>query len=819
MKKMHTWGRVLIAALGVSLLVACGGGSSDSSNSGGSSSSSSSSASIPVCPKTGVYFCDDFENGTTDNWDLTPNAGTIPGAFSVVTPADTPSKVLQYDAGSANGNVIALLKDAVWAKVANKSDYYVEARIRPMTNATTGNKQLFLLARYQDATNWYFGGLNVQNSTASTQVEAGWDAAGSIARKVQVKRQIEMGTNWYTVRFEVIGSSLTVYLDGEKIGTTTDTALTSGKIGLFTANKSFQIDNVIVGDAANKPVQLTLGGAASSWVAEVGDAAKTVTVTASKSDSTADTFTAVSDNPAVVATSIAGNLVTLTPVGAGTATVTFTSGSEPTIKRAITATISPAFVLPKTLYSLSGKVLPAAGETAAYIDGTLQLTFDSAPTLGTAGSIRIFKASDDTLVDVIKVAGDVDKLGYSGIDQVRQLNNTPISISGNKVTIRPHSDKLAYGTQYYVAIADGVLNGTKLGGTPFTGIGKVANWSFTTKAVAPTTADVTVDDDGVADFRSVQGALNYVMKRGATDSANTITVKNGTYEEMLFLRNKNNVTIKGESRSGVVIQFNNYDGLNAGGGASSASTSSAVTGGRPLLLVEGADMFTLDTLTLKNTHVKTGAGDQAETIYFNSNYRMIAKNIDFLSRQDTVLVNGYSWFYNCLIAGDVDFIWGYANAALFESSEIRTIVDNTDATKGGYLVQARSKQATDRGYVFLNSKLTKEAGVPDGKTYLARSGGDSAVYDHVSYINTEMGSHIATAGWLNSPLPTPKVATAASGWREYNSKTPAGAAVDVSGRLSGYSYFLTASEYAAAFSTRAQVFSAYNNKAGWDPQP
>lgn len=828
MTKIHTWCRVFAVALGVSLLAACGGGSSGGADSSSSSSSTSSSASsssssvaatVPVCPKTGVYFCDDFENGTTDNWDLTPNTGTIPGAFSVVTPADTPSKVLQYDAGSANGNVIALLKDAVWDKVANKSDYYVEARIRPQTNSTTGNKQLFLLARYKDATNWYFGGLNVQGSTASTQVEAGWNAAGSISRKVQVKRPIEMGSTWYTVRFEMIGTSLTVYLDGEKIGTTTDSALTTGKIGLFTANKSFQIDNVIVGDVANKPVQLTLGGAASTWVAEVGDAAKVVTVTATKSDSTTDTFTAVSDNPGVIAVSTASNVVTLTTVGAGTATVTFTSGSDATIKRTITATIAPAFVMPATTYSLSGKVTPAAGETAAYIDGALQLTFDAAPTLGTAGSIRIFKKSDDSLVDTIKVVGDVDKLGYTGIDQVRQVNNTPISVSGNKVTIRPHSDKLAYGTQYYVAIADGVLTGAKLAGTTFTGIGKAANWSFTTKAAAPTTADVIVDDDGLADFRSVQGALNYVMKSVAKDTATTITVKNGTYEEMLFLRNKNNVTIKGESRSGAVIQFNNYEALNTGGGGSSVATSTAVTGGRPVLLVEAADLLTLDTLTLKNTHVKTGAGDQAETIYFNSNYRMIAKNVDFLSRQDTVLVNGYTWFYNCLIAGDVDFIWGYANAALFENSEIRTIVDNTDATKGGYLVQARSKLAADRGFVFLNSKLTKEAGVPDGKTYLARSGGDTTVFDHVSYINTEMGSHIAQVGWLNSPLPTPKVATAAAGWREYNSKTPAGAAVDVSGRLpGGYTYQLNASEYGASFTTRAQIFSGYSSNTGWNPQ-
>jgi len=513
--------------------------SSVASVSSSASSSASSVAVVYTCPATGLYFCDDFQTGNSDKWDLTPGTGT----FTVVDePGVTGNKALQYAAGSTNGNIIALLKDSEWAKVTNKSDYYVEARIKPQINGTTGNKQLFLIGRYQDASNWYLGGLNVQNSTGSTQVEAGYMKAGSITRSVQAKRAIIMGNQgvagegqWYTVRYEMIGGTGIVYFDNEKIGTVTDSAFASGKIGLFTANKSFLIDDIKVGDPTLKPVQMTLVPSTLAYSAEAGDAPYAVTVTAIKNDGTTpDTFSVVSSNTAVATASLAGNVVTITPVGAGTANITFKSGSDATLTRTIVATISPQFIQPTAAYTLTGKATPAVGDTAAYIDGKLSLTFDAAPTLGTAGSIRIFKKSDDSLVDVIKTSGNTDTIGLNMASQTRGVATNPIKIVGNTVTITPHNNILAYGTQYYVAIANGVLTGN-IGGAPFVGIGKTGNWSFTTKsALATNLTTLTVDDDGVADFRSVQGALNYAMKNGP-DTGFQINVKNGTYEELLLL--------------------------------------------------------------------------------------------------------------------------------------------------------------------------------------------------------------------------------------------------------------------------------------------
>jgi polygalacturonase/uncharacterized protein YjdB len=775
-----------------------------------------------------LLFSDDFEAGS-GLWDLTPGAG---GAFSIATDG---TSVLKYAAGTAGG-VIALVKDSAWSGVTT-GDYYVEARIKPQSNSTTSVKQLYLIARYQDSNNWYAAGLNVQGSTTATKVEIAKKFGGAaLTRPVQVNRPISLDT-WYTVRFELIGSSLTVYLDGELIRTLTDTSLSSGKIGLYTDNKSFEIDDVKVGNPADRPVQLTISPS-TDWAAEAGDAPHVVTVTAQRPDYAnggflPDSFTVASSDPTVVSTAVNGSVVALSPLQAGTAVTTFSSASNPSLTRAITATVSPAFVQSTTIYDLTGRTTPAVAEPASYIDTRLSLTFDTAPALGTAGSIRILRKSDDALADVIKLSGETDAIGFPGQDQVRVVNvEGLVSVSGNTATIVPHHAKLAYGTEYYVAIANHVFTGATLGGTAFDGIGKVGNWSFTTRAApAPGATSLIVDDDGVADFRTVQGALDHFMKNAARDTPVTVNVRNGTYQELLFLRAKNNVSIVGETRDGVVIQYRNFDTLNNGSGGSQAVGPGTPGGGRAVFLIETSDLLTLDTLTLKNTMRRsTTASSQAETLYFNNDAgRLIARNATFLSEQDTVQLKGYAWFWNTLVAGNVDFIWGNNRVAVFENSEIRSVGDTTSTTSGGYVVQARTVTAADKGFVFLNSQLTHGLGpaggdVPTGAsaaTYLARGPGVLSSFDNVAFINCQMDTHVIPIGWAyntnGQPPSNPLTPSAASGWREYHTTNLVGTPLDLTTRLGGYQ--LTDADFNAGFSSRAQIFATFGGGAGWNPQP
>ena len=784
-----------------------------------------------TCPTSGLYFCDDFQAGSAGKWDLLPVPGPN-GSFRVQDEAaGSANKVLQYTAASTGG-VLALIKASALNAVP-AGDYYVEARIRPMTNGTTGNKQLYLVTRYTDAANWYGAGLNVQNSTASTQVEIAKMLAGSLSRPKQVRKPIAMDGPFYTVRFELIGSTLTVYLDGENLGSITDASFAArGLVGLYTANKSFQIDDVRIGDPAQKPARLTLDPATTTYSAEAGDAPYRLTVTALAQDGTPSAYTATSSNPAVATVTLNGSIATLTPVGAGTANIVFTSSADASLTRTIAATIAPRFVQPTQTYPIGQATYPAVQADAEPVDLALRLTFDNPPVLGSGGTVRVFRKADEALVDVIRLGGETDALGYAGQEQVRKVNTVPIRVDGSTATIRLHANRLDYGTGYYVAISDGVFTGATLGGVPFVGIGKLAGWSFATRAGAPSGTVVTVDDDGVADFRTVQGALNYAMRNLAREVPVTIQVRNGTYEELLYLRGKDNVSIVGESRDGVVIRYTNNETLNPGTGASQAATSAgSPSGGRAVMLVEASDMLTLQTLSINNTTLRSSAiSGQAETLYFNSDAgRLVARDAAFYSEQDTLNLKGWSWFHRALVAGNVDFIWGSSRAALFEDSEIRSVGDSNSTTSGGYVLQARVPNATDKGFVFLNSRLTHGPGpgprhgdVPDGATYLARSPGGTTSWDNIAFINCRMDTHVAAAGWAGlgvngQPAPNPVEPNAVSGWREYGTTDLAGAPVNLAARVGGFQ--LRASDVEAGFATRAKVFAAFANGAGWEPQP
>ena len=187
---------------------------------------------------------------------------------------------------------------------------------------------------------------------------------------------------------------------------------------------------------------------------------------------------------------------------------------------------------------------------------------------------------------------------------------------------------------------------------------------------------------------------------------------------------------------------------------------------------------------------------QAEVIYFNGNGKLVVENCSLYSLQDTFLCKGQVYVHNSLIAGHCDFIWGYPKACLFEDCEIRS-------EAAGYIVQARVQNKTDKGFVFLNCRLTAAEGVKDGSMYLARSGGSSDYFDNVSFISCTMSPVIAASGWYTNPAPNPSSPTAGSGWKEYGSKDASGKDLNLGSR-SRMAKILTESE-AVAYSSRAAV--------------
>ena len=550
---------------------------------------------------------------------------------------------------------------------------------------------------------------------------------------------------------------------------------------------------------------------------------------------------------------------------------------------------------------VAGLLLPAAGETAVHTDTRLSLSFDAAPTLGTTGKITVRRVGDDALIDSIDISSapsasdtqavlartnlEIDALGLGAMPEsasfARYVWVRPVRLSSNTATIKLHNNKLDFGTAYYVTVDASVFSGATVHGTPFAGISAADGWRFTTRAAPAAYTSVSVAETGTtADFRSLQGALNWVMKYCSTTSSasygcnavatpKAISIANGNYPELNILRKVSNLTISGESRDGVIVGDVNFESLNSGSGASTAVAGAALStsgktvghrvlgGGRASFLIETADLLTLTGFTLHNPHARSSAYDnQAEAIYFNTSTtagaaRLVAKQMSFLSQQDTVQLKGYAWFYQSLISGNVDFIWGNVMAALFEDSEIRSVFDPASGSPG-YIVQSRAT-AGDKGFVFLRSSLTAGPGV--SQAYLARSGGTTAstYTDQIAFINTKMGAHILPVGWCvgngtsktgvgtgscgSNPPPWAGTAnggtTDAAGWREFASTDLAGAPLDASGRLGLASVkvatvptdIVLAKQLgsSAGLATRADVFFnstiATGAAGGWVPVP
>ncbi|MBC3918456.1 Ig-like domain-containing protein [Undibacterium sp. CY18W] len=774
--------------------------------------------SLPACAVTcpgNATWCDDFEHGT-ERW---PSKDLAASGATVQSQNGSGNHVLVL-----NGQGVPLLASEPVAQV--KDAYFVEARMRPVSNAVTSSTggQAYLIARYQDDNNWLGASLSINVDRQRLAVDLVKMQHGKLLKLKQSGKDAGPNGSFYTVRLDVAGGALVLYLNGEMLVSATDSSPFEGRIGLLAKGQSVEFDDVRIGAAASKPVRLALARVMDRVSLQLGDAPQSYQVLAfSGKDRLTLPLSALSSNASIAGVVVEDGKLVFTAKRPGLTTIAVSSQADANVATYITVRVDPAFTSSSQQYALQGKVRPASHADEVPVDTHLQIEFDQAPTLGQGGSVRIYRASDNALVDIIRVGEDIDEIGYEGQELKRVVRFRPIRIDGRTVTIQPHSARLAYGMAYYIAVDVGVFVNASLAGQAFTGLGQAAGWSFSTRKLAPSGTSLTVDDDGPADFRTVQGALNHAMRYLSRAEPVSIRIANGRYEQLLYLRGKDNITLRGESRDGVILQAYNDDGNNPGTGVSQGLLTPSVTGGRSVFLIEDADMLMLDTLTLVNTAVRAkSVGAQAETLVFSSDRgRLVAQHVNFFSEQDTIQVKGYSWFYRSLIAGNVDFIWGANRAALFEESEIRSVGDSANPGKGGgYVVQARTVAASEPGFVFLNSRLTHGNGpgqndVLPGTAYLARQG-PSTTWDSVSFIHCMMDKHIAPAGWL-TPRPESAQAQPGAGWGEYGSMDINGKPLDVSQRLPGHT--LTEQQVATRFASRRLVFADFDNGKGWNPSP
>lgn len=464
-----------------------------------------------------------------------------------------------------------------------------------------------------------------------------------------------------------------------------------------------------------------------------------------------------------------------------------------------------AMMLALVALSVAAQTLfPSNNARGVNPDVQLKLTFSRPPVIGTSGKIRIYDTAGDRLVDTLDLSippGPTERATGAALTapylafpypynrgQVPTNANTkpgtpsagaepppdtyqlsiiggftdgfhfyPIIVSGNTATIQLHHNLLEYGKSYYVLIDPDVLT---VPNGEFGGITDKQSWRFATKRKAqaprPDAARVIVSADGQGDFNTVQGAIDFVPDHGKKRV--TIVIRNGIYQEIVYFRNKDNVTFLGEDREKTVVRYANNEVFNPHPiNIRTNELAGTFPSRRAAFAVDNSNDIHLVNVTLQTTAV-----GQAEGLLITGQ-RNILSNVRVIGSGDALQVNGAVYIVDSIIEGSGDTILG-RGAAFFERSTLRS---------RSVFMWIRNTSA-NHGNVFKNCTFIGTA----APTTLARSpknGASTYPYAEAVLINSTL-SGILPEGW----------SAADEGGKvrfwEYNSRNPDGSLVNVSKR-------------------------------------
>lgn len=274
-----------------------------------------------------------------------------------------------------------------------------------------------------------------------------------------------------------------------------------------------------------------------------------------------------------------------------------------------------------------------------------------------------------------------------------------------------------------------------------------------------------VDPNGSGDARTIREALDLVALRdaergvkpgGAAPEPVTIRLAAGTYRERVEIRRPRLTLVGGGCEFTRVV---------GGLGAKMPAGDGTLLGTfRTYTMLVDADDVTLRDLTVENDAGDGREVGQAIALYADGD-RLRVLDCALLGHQDTLFAGplppreiqsggfigpkqfsprrvGRQYYRGCLIAGDVDFIFG-GGRCYFERCEIRSL--SRDDDPNGYVTAASTPESEPCGFVFSSCRLTNE-GCADGTVFLGRPWRDWA---QVAFVNCELGAHIKPGGWFD----------------------------------------------------------------------
>ena len=247
---------------------------------------------------------------------------------------------------------------------------------------------------------------------------------------------------------------------------------------------------------------------------------------------------------------------------------------------------------------------------------------------------------------------------------------------------------------------------------------------------------------------SIQAAVDAAPPSGAT-----IFLGPGEYREKIFI-DKPGLRLVGSGRDRTLIRWDDAAGKPFAGGGLTGTF-------RSYTLYAGGEDFSVSDLTIANDAGRGPGIGQAIAAYVDARRARFSR-CNFLGRQDTLFlgplppspripgsfvgpgefrprIQGRHLFEDCLVEGDVDFIFG-SGAALFLRCELRSLA--LPPGEAGYITAASTPEGSEHGFYFLDCELTGDAA--QGTVFLGRPWRPFA---QTVFLRCRLGGHIAPAGW------------------------------------------------------------------------
>ena len=269
---------------------------------------------------------------------------------------------------------------------------------------------------------------------------------------------------------------------------------------------------------------------------------------------------------------------------------------------------------------------------------------------------------------------------------------------------------------------------------------------------------IIIAKDGAGDFTSIQAAIDAAPADGAT-----LLVRPGVYHERVIV-NKDHLRIIGEDAAQTVITW------------SGCAKDIGPDGKEKGTFLSYTFLVTGDDVVVENLTIRNDAGDgrevgQAVAVYAAGD-RGVWRNVRMIAHQDTLFcgptmpkvardalphvipegvpsvgdcppIVGRQYFKDCLIRGDVDFIFG-PYACWFESCILHM------NERGGWYTAANTPEENLHGLVFHRCRLTGDC-APDA-AYLGRPWRRFA---RTVFLHCEMDACVAPEGfqdWADKPV-------------------------------------------------------------------